>query len=989
MADIAPQSLFQAVPDGIEMVVGDLRSPDFCSRVVHGASIVLHFAANMGGMGTIHEENEIQIYRDNHMMLLNVLQACMDPGSRVEKFLFASSACVYPDSLQRSSEGDIPLREVDVWNNPNPPHPQGLYGLEKLVSEVVLLRGALGSLKTYVARFHNIYGPYGSWRGGREKVPAALLRKAVVAQESGNYEMEIWGSGTQKRSFCYIDDAVEGVLKLLDSECHDPVNIGSEEIVTIDELAFMAAEAVGMDSRQLQLKHIEGRPVGVASRNSDNTFVRERLGWEPKVGLRGGLQETGRWIKEEIHSLRGRAGETASQGIFNEFKKSTLVHLKPGKIVFALLLPVTSRASATTDTALPAHACLGALRTFAQSVLQTTRDDTKGEHPQFSFRVYLAIDHDDEVLWDGDSSRAEHELRDAGIGDVVTLKCNFPRGHVCSLWRRCARAAWEGGCDYFVLLGDDVTLHTPGWMSTIHSAFVSISEDVGVPFGLGCVAFKDTSFAGMPTFPVVHRTHMSIFNGQVVPDVFVNQDGDPFLYQLYRRFGCSRESGCEIRNSVGGSNDARYEKQHAKDWTFGTLTEAACVVEAWLARDSSYHGACRRLTIDVVIPCYRVMMDYIDKFLALEVPPTCSVMFIIIIDNPNSPHIDTLQERYGRRFDVRIRVNKQNSGASASRNRGLSESAAEWVLFLDDDVAPESDILLQLEKSIRDSPSAAGFVGNAQFPHATTTFTTALHLAGVTYFWDIATKIPESIRHDVPWGVTANIAARRDANDGVLYDLDFPKTGGGEDIDYCRKKREYVKARGGLGFVAAPKVTVTHPYWNNGRRSYWRFYGWSKGDGALVKRYPDLVYVDVPNSAELLLLSIIVSLLTLAAMFTSNVPPPLQTAGPKLFASVFVANVIHDCYRHLWRDADRTHTIKTDIAGSLWFAAVVESSLIRMFSEWGRVIGLLERREFHLFCRRFDWFAGAYGNAPKNEEIFNNGQRIVLSVALLAVIMAY
>ncbi|KIP05821.1 glycosyltransferase family 2 protein [Phlebiopsis gigantea 11061_1 CR5-6] len=873
VADIASRSHFRNVSPGIETFEGDLRDPDFCARVVRTADIVLHLAANMGGMGTIHEENEAKIYQDNHTITLNILSACVDAG--VEKFFYASSACVYPTSLQDGAESDVSLCEHDVWANP-PPRPQGLYGLEKLNTELVIQNYATGNMKTYISRFHNIYGPYGSWKDGREKVPAALLRKAIVAKLTGKYEVEVWGDGSQRRSFCYIDDAVEGVLKLLDSDCHVPVNIGSEEAISIDDLARKAAEAVGLDLSRLELQHVVGKPVGVASRNSNNSFVEAELGWKPRIGLQEGLTRTAQWIRDEIDRLQETAqGEAERAGLLENLGESSLVRLRPGKHIFALLLPITSRGHAS-DADPPA--CLESLRAFARSLLATTHEET------------------------------------------------------------------------------------------------------GVPLGLGCVAFTDTTFPGMPTFPVIHRTHMSIFDGQVVPDVFVNQDGDPFLYQLYRRFGCSRVVDCEIRNGVGGRDDARYEKQHAMDWTFGPLTEATCLVESWLAKDSSYSGGCRKLTVDIIVPCYRVMMGYLDNFLSLKASPSCSVMFIIIIDNPASPNIRQLREKYEHRLDVRIRVNKTNSGASASRNRGLAESAAEWVLFLDDDVTPARNLLLELEKSIETSPMAAGFVGNAKFPTATTTFTTALHLAGVTYFWDIATKLAEC--KDVPWGVTANIAARRDINDGVLYDVGFPKTGGGEDIDFCRRKREYVKSRGGDGFVAAPHVTVTHPYWNNGSRSYWRFYGWSKGDGALVKRYPALVYRDIPNSAELLLFSVVASVATAV----TAMPSSLRWLGPKFFAAVFVANILHDAYRHLWRDAERTAAIQSTVTGSRWLAAVVESSLIRMFSEWGRVVGLLERGEFGLLFHRFEWFAGVHGDGPRNEERRNNVQRIGLSVALFAVL---
>jgi nucleoside-diphosphate-sugar epimerase/glycosyltransferase involved in cell wall biosynthesis len=977
-ADLPGQSHWQDVPHGIEIIEGDLRDRDFCQRAVRGMAFVLHFAANMGGMGVIHEKNELEIYRENHTMLLNVLETSIAMG--VEKFLYASSACVYPQSLQQSGH-DVSLAEDNVWQAA-PPQPQGLYGLEKLCSELVVSLGAAHRLQAYTVRFHNIYGPHGSWRDGREKAPAALLRKAIAAKESGNLEVEIWGDGSQRRSFCYIDDAVEGVLKLLRSDCHVPVNIGSEEAVSINDLAHMAAAAVGLEPNQLRLQHIlDHRLLGVGSRNSNNARAQELLGWTPRVSLQDGLQRTGQWIEGEFRSLlQSCQDDHARTTTVQSLRNSDVVHLRPAEVIFALLLPITSRGSHHSPSSLPT--CLVTLRAFAASLLSTIASDTTNKGARFCFRVYLAVDDDDEALWDGQNNLAERTLHEEGIADVYTLRCEYPRGHVCSLWRHLARKAWEDGCDYFVLLGDDITLHSTDWMGTIDSTFDSISQETGLPFGLGCVAFKDTTFPGMPTFPVVHRTHMSIFHGQVVPDIFVNQDGDPFLYQLYRRFGCSRMVDCEIRNAVGGSDDARYEKQHAKDWTLGTLTEATCVVDKWIRSSSFVPAGYRKVTIDIIIPCYRVMLPYLDAFLALEASPTCSVMFIIIVDDPASPNICELKKKYEERLDVRIRVNKENLGASASRNRGLQESSSEWVLFLDDDVEPKPDILKELEKRIRAFPNAAGFVGNAYFPTAETVFTAAVHLAGVTYFWDIASKMPDSV--DVPWGVTANLAARRDIKDRVLYNLGFPKTGGGEDIDYCRKMRDIFVSRGKEGFVAAPQVAVTHPYWNNGRRSYWRFYNWSKGDGALVKQYPELVYLDVPNSAELMFFSLLSLCLAVVALSSST----------KLFAlytvvSIFSANVLHDVYRHLYRDADRTRAIKTTVTGSRWVVAVLESSLIRMFSEWGRLVGLVERGEWSLMCHRFDWFAGVYGDSPRREERKNNVQRITLAVALLALFVTF
>jgi hypothetical protein len=225
-------------------------------------------------------------------------------------------------------------------------------------------------------------------------------------------------------------------------------------------------------------------------------------------------------------------------------------------------------------------------------------------------------------------------LLEEGIFDIETLLCSHPRGHVCKLWRDCAKAASASKRDYIVLMGDDVVLQDEGWMRNAHAEFKRLADRTGVPVGFGCVAFTDTSFPGMPTFPIIHRTHLDIFHGEVVPEIFINQDGDPFLFQLYRRWGCSTMFASRLSNSIGGEVNARYAKHHAQDWTFDTLDDASLALEAWLKGKSPL--AERKITLDVVIPCYRVDLTILDKILCLKPSPSCTVMFIIIIDNPSS-----------------------------------------------------------------------------------------------------------------------------------------------------------------------------------------------------------------------------------------------------------------------------------------------------------------------------------------------------------------
>ncbi|KAJ3857235.1 NAD-dependent epimerase/dehydratase [Lentinula lateritia] len=905
-----------------EFVSGDICDIDFCDEVVRGAHTVLHFAANMGGMGTIHDGNSFAIYRQNSMMTTNTFQACISAG--VKKFFYASSACVYHELLQISSSGqDVSLREDDIFHSIEPPRPQGLYGLEKLTSEFLVQQPVLNvGLDIRIARFHNIYGPGGARNNGREKAPAALLRKALVHRPTISpgvsvEPFEIWGDGSQRRLFLCIDDAVEAIIKLLESDYSKPINIGSDSSISIQELAGLALRIASIDPESVVFNHDITKPVGVTSRNSNNVLVNSVLGWSPTTSLEDGMKHTAQWIQGKMGRLLLQ-GPSTSTSMREQMQQSQLIHLSPeATIVFAVLLPITSRGSGDSDT-------LGLAKT------------------KFRVQIYLAIDEDDEFLLKGGRdgfNEAAKVLIDAGFLRTKTLLCNHPRGHVCKLWRDLAEAAWEDGCDYFVLMGDDV--------------FQRFSEDqAGVPIGFRCVAITDITFPGMPTFPVIHR------------------DGDPFLYQLYRRWGCSTMIESRISNEVGGESAARYEKQHTQDWTFEILDSAVVAIECWLqdrAEGNSILIPQKLLTLDIVIPCYRVDSEIIDGILQLKTSKFCSTMFIIIVDDPKNPNIAILNQRHGHRPDVRIRVNSVNSGASYSRNRGMQESAADWVHFLDDDI-PNIYI-------IRNNPNAAGFVGNTFFPPANSIFTAALHLSGVTYFWDIADKIST----DVPWGVTANIIARRNVADGVKFDLTFPKTGGGENIDFCRKKRAYMIREGGEGFVAAPKVKVTHPWWKNDARSYWRFYMWSVGDGALVKLYPEHCYrVWMPNSAEMMLLWVLAG----SMMMCLGEWPRFAFRG--LLSTIF-ASVFHDCYRHLHRDVERCRKMDTNVTGIFWVIAVIESSLIRMFSEMGSVKGMLTRKEFQLLGKRFDWFTGRWGNGPLKEETMNGRQRIFLTIVILLI----
>ena len=973
VVDVSPSTFHSSEDICSEFLQGNLCDIDVCRRAVAGVDTVLHFAANMGGMGTIHEMNELRIYSENHFMTVNLFHASVEVG--VKRFFFASSACVYPGNLQSNECTDVSLRESDLY----PSDPQGLYGTEKLNTEQ-FLRSPKSDMLIQIARFHNVYGPRGAWDNGREKAPAAMLRKALVVtalhRDHGveRPEFEIWGSGNQRRSFLFINDAVDAVISLLKSKYPQPVNIGSDRAVTILELAELALRCAASPPVNVQYTSPKDQPpgvntIGVACRSSNNELVEEKLDWRPQNSLEDGMKATCDWIGKELQKLTSHLPRERQLATLQERQASRVVDLTKDSTHFAILLPVTSRGSHSQGT------CLKNLAEFARSLVATTYRDTHavGVTP-FRFTIYLSIDHDDHFLL-GPEWRAEGALRGAGYFDVVTLVARHEKGHVCAHWRDCARRAFKDGCDYFILLGDDVTLKDEGWMRRIQAEFKRLEDEKGVPSGFGCVAFTDTTFPGMPTFPVVHKTHMEIFDGLVVPEVFFNQDGDPFLFQLYRRWGCSSMIEVRVGNGVGGSGGARYDKKSTSNWTFGTLDKSVTTVEAWLSKKAPFVE--KLLTLDVIIPSYRVDLKFLDSILQLRPPETCSTMFIIIIDDPSSPSIDLLEQKYGADPFVRIRVNKSNLGASASRNRGMKESAADWVHFLDDDVTPEEDLLVQTAKIIREHPNAVGFIGTSKFPTASNAFTTAIHLADVTHFWDIARKKPED--NDLPWGVTANLIARRNADD-VDFDLIFPKTGGGEDIDFCRRKRDWMIAKygqGSGGFHAAPAVVVTHPWWNNGQPALWRFYGWAKGDGALVALYSQFRYRDyAPSSGETLLLCLLTFFLGLLARSWNCVS--LSLCG---MVAVVMANVSHCAYQAAFPDYDRWEFQQCTVTGPKYVFAVVMSAFIRMISEIGRTVGMLERGEIRCLGGRFDWFTGGGGRDPIANERRCSLQRFALFVA--------
>ena len=279
---------YQSFPD-VDNRQLDLRERSACDAAVAGASEVYNLACDMGGMGFIEThkaECMISVLINTHMLM-----AARDAG--VQRYFYSSSACIY--AADKQTRPDLaPLKEEDAY----PAMPEDGYGWEKLFSERMCrhFREDYG-LQTRIARYHNVYGPHGTYEGGREKAPAAICRKIVAAQLAGAREIEVWGDGEQSRSFTYIDDCLHGTLALMASNVVDPINIGSDELVTINQLIDVVEEIANV---RFQRRYILDAPKGVRGRCSDNTLITQKLGWAPSIKLRDGMEQTYRWIHDQM-----------------------------------------------------------------------------------------------------------------------------------------------------------------------------------------------------------------------------------------------------------------------------------------------------------------------------------------------------------------------------------------------------------------------------------------------------------------------------------------------------------------------------------------------------------------------------------------------------------------------------------------------------------------------------------------------------------------
>ena len=288
-----------------DFIIGDLRDPALCRSVVDRPfDEVYQFAADMGGAGFIFTgDNDADILHNSAMINLNMLDTCYK--CNIKRIFFSSSACVYPE------HNPVDIKTYKYSEDlAYPASPDSEYGWEKIFSERLYLAYHKNhGMDVRIARYHNIFGLEGIWRGGREKAPAALCRKVAVAILDGEDYIEIWGNGKQKRSFLYIDECIEGTIRLMRSDVVEPVNIGSEEIVNINKLAEMIIDIAG---KRLSIKHISG-PLGVEGRNSHNKLIYQKIGWRPSQSIRAGLEKTYPWVEEQVRQIRKHEGNGNSK----------------------------------------------------------------------------------------------------------------------------------------------------------------------------------------------------------------------------------------------------------------------------------------------------------------------------------------------------------------------------------------------------------------------------------------------------------------------------------------------------------------------------------------------------------------------------------------------------------------------------------------------------------------------------------------------------
>ncbi|CAM9327633.1 unnamed protein product, partial [Discosporangium mesarthrocarpum] len=706
---------------------------------------------------------------------------------------------------------------------------------------------------------------------------------------------------------------------------------------------------------------------------------------------------------------------------------------------FSLLLPVTSRTVGGECGTCTQREAEDLIRAISRAIVSTTEREERGR-----VKLFVGIDEGDPVYdtTNGREMFTEIFRKEAGVAIAIRSyllekkeplttpkRSDYTTGQVCRVWRELARWAWDDGVDYTVLIGDDVQLLTQGWMGLLCNGFQSLHREAfpggcsQIPVGFGLLSLSEIGSPSFPGFPCLHKVHLEIFP-EVFPKEFVNQDADPYLYQVYLRFAAAKVMrNIQVANTIGGcegepgqeQSQPRYFKAPLQGWKDEQLPAGVEAVSRWLEGrlSGSFVLPRRRVVLDVVVPSFRVDVNVLLKICTLDVPSEMRCTFIVIFDNPDILDDDneaskaelarrarTLEEVTWerKRNSCRVRINQRNLGASLSRNKGIEESCADFVLLLDDDICPAEnllhvycrEILRVLEKEDQGGTDyCCGFVGLTEFPLPTTLMQRAVILSDLTYMYHVSNNVV-----DPAWGVTANIVFRMDQRRGrrsaLRFGEEFPKTGGGEDVDMCLR---YQQNTGGT-FLGVKDAVVTHHWWPGTGLEYPRhFFRWSTGDGALPEHYPQYKYHACLNVTEMilvifslhLLLPLVVAVLRLGTdesltkvdwMALPIFLMPFLASSAKTAAAVLAAEISFDICRHAWtewwgpQERRRLPMSLKPSPPALVLAAAISSLLITIL-EAGRIWGRIKRRGVFFaatrFGTRFEWFCGRMKGAKETE----------------------
>jgi glycosyltransferase involved in cell wall biosynthesis len=555
---------------------------------------------------------------------------------------------------------------------------------------------------------------------------------------------------------------------------------------------------------------------------------------------------------------------------------------------------------------------------------------------------------------------------------------------ICEIWDKMAKVAFENGADWVALLGDDITIDCSFHYRAFYRAFLDVAQRLRCPFGFGCPWWNDVNFCNFPTFPVVGKAHYLIF-GSLIPSHrssnFVNQDLDPYLQRLYLKFGAApRVEDAKLENRTGGNNTrpTRYERVSADGWRDWVLEDIQPIRE-YLENESKHSTAelaeIECTLVDIVVPTYRVDVEYVLRICSLQVPDNLRTSILIIVDNPqklkslfgehdHNQAALALESKLSENLsnNIRVRCNASNLVASATRNRGIDESSADWILFLDDDVTPQHDLLLKYGTAIGLSDeSVVGMMGLVHFPrrnnlplkHA------AVLMSYLTFMFEIASKA----NYESPaWGVTANLLMKRGM---TRFDTNYAKTGGGEDVDFCLRTHYETGGR----FRSVSDAIVHHNYWPGGVTGLLsHFFNWAVGDSALYIRFREHTYRSYPNAIEFFLCFLIAFT---SALTTTSLLHNRESRVTNYFLCfslemllligvdvvVEVSDSIEFDHRKRLLSPHRFHW-------TYYYAAHILANIYVIVLETGRLYGHIKRGTVYVnVCRRFDWHCGRLPDA--------------------------